>query len=176
LAAEENGSAFNPETMGLIISETNEVFFPATADNVGEGFELELPGEAEEPEPASEAKTSAPSVPAESPGEAVETVEEARSKIAEYQRSNAVSQAILLEIPGSGKAPGYSFAKQVATMVGVLGVTFALPSRRILVLLPPLIDRELIAHRLSVSFATEVLACFGIENPDKALELIQPYL
>jgi hypothetical protein len=181
LAAEENGSVFKAETVALIIAETNEVFFPSAAatDGTGGGFGLELPGEAEarpSPEPVSESKVSEPAVPSESPGETVETAEGIRAKIAERLRSNAVSQGILLEIPGGGKAPGYSFAKQVATMVGVLGATFALPSRRILILLPPRFDRKLIAHRLSVSFATEILACFAIENPDKALELIQPYL
>jgi hypothetical protein len=185
LAAEESGSAFKAETIGLIISETNEVFFPSTvtAEELPEGFDLELPGEAEvqgPPEPVSQTETSEPAASAvaaaEFSGETAETAEGARAKIAESQRSNAVSQAILLDIPGGGKAPGYSFAKQVATMIGVLGVSFALPSRRILVLLPQRFDRELIAHRLSVSFATEVLACFDIENPDKALELIQPYL
>jgi hypothetical protein len=107
-------------------------------------------------------------------GQALETAEEARTKIAELQNSNAVSQAILLEVPGG--APGHSFGKQVATMIGVLGISFSLPSRRILILRPRRFDRELIAHRLSVSFATEVLACFGIEDPDQALELIQAYL
>jgi hypothetical protein len=183
LAAEEKGSSFNPETIGLILSETNELFFPsATPDLVPEGFDLELPDEAEteaemeiweEPEqqaaPQDEIAESA--FPAEHPEE---TVEGTRAKIAGYQNSNAVFQGILLEIPGGGA--GYSFAKQAATMVGVLGLTFAVPSRRILILIPPQFDRELIAHRLSISFATEVLACFESDNPDKALELIRPYL
>jgi hypothetical protein len=186
LAAEEGGSAFNPAAIGLILSETNEVFLPSTvsADPVPEGFDLELPGETEGreypeavPEAGEpEAEAPKPAAPAEFSEEAVESAEEAVAKIAEYQRSSAVSQGILLEIPGRGKAPGYSFAKQVAIMVGVLGASFALPSRRILVLLPPRLDRELIAHRLSTSFATEVLACFEIDSPEKALELIQPYL
>jgi hypothetical protein len=181
LAAEEKGSSFNPETIGLILSETNELFFPsATPDLAPDGFDLELPEEAEteadpaireEPEQAPQGEIAEPALPAEY---SEETVEGTRAKIAEYQHSNAVFQGILLEIPGGGA--GYSFAKQVATMVGVLGLSFAVPSRRILVLFPPRFDRELIAHRLSMSFATEVLACFEIDNPDKALELIQPYL
>ncbi|MDR3122607.1 MAG: hypothetical protein LBU16_02360 [Treponema sp.] len=176
LAAEENGSAFNPETIASIISKTNEVFFPSAAQADPEGFDLELPGETEAPDPVSETETAGRTVPAEPPAETVETPEETRSKIAEYQHSNAVFQGILLEIPGGGKKSGFPFAKQVAVMVGVLGVSFALPSRRILILLPPLFDRELIAHRLSLSFATEVLSCFETDNPDKALEFIQPYL
>jgi hypothetical protein len=181
LAAEENGSVFNPEAIGLIISETNEVFFPSASstDPLPEGFDLELPGEAEvpeSPEPAFESEVAMPAAPAELPEEILETAERTRAKIAEYQRSNPVFQGILLEIPGGGKAPGYSFVKQAAIMVGLLGATFALPSGRVLILLPPRFDRELIAHRLSVSFATEALACFEIDDPDRALELIQPYL
>jgi hypothetical protein len=182
LAAVERGSAFNPETIGLILAETNELFFPSAApDLLPEGFDLELPPEEAETameaepeireEPAPRIETAEPALPAE-PSE--ETVEGTRAKIAEYQHSNAVFQGILLEIPGGGA--GYSFAKQVAVMVGVLGLSFAVPSRRILILVPPRFDRELIAHRLSLSFATEVLACFEIDNPDKALELIRPYL
>ena len=167
--------------MALIISETNEVFFPAAAstESAPEGFDLELPGETEireAPEPASEPENAEPAVSAESPEEILETVEETVAKIAEYRRSNPVFQGILLEIPGFGKAPGYSFGKQVAIMVGVLGATFSLPSGRALILLPRRFDRELIAHRLSLSFSTEALACFELDDPDKALELIQPYL
>jgi hypothetical protein len=183
LAAEENAPAFNPETIALIISETNEVFFPSSAqgESASEGFDLELPEETrreggESPESAPQAGTATPAVPPELPEETLETIEGTRAKIAEYQRSHSVFQGILLEIPGGGKAPGASFARQVATMAGLLGVSFALPSRRILILLPPRFDRELVAHRLSLSFVTEVLACFEIDNPDKALEFIQPYL
>jgi hypothetical protein len=178
LAAEESGSAFNPETMALIISETNEVFFPSVPSADSEGFDLELPGETETqaPEPAPETETAEPAAPAEFFEETPETAEEAAAKIAEYQRSNAVFQGILLDIPGRGKTPGHSFARQAAIMVGVLGATFALPSRRVLVLLPPRFDRETIAHRLSTSFAAEVLACFEIDSSDKALEIIRPYL
>jgi hypothetical protein len=181
LAAEENGSAFKAEAIALIIAETNEVFFPSTApaEAVPEGFDLEIPEEPEvrdPPEPVPEAESSGPAAPTGFPAETVETAGEALAKIAEFQREEGVSQAILLEVPGGGKTSGHSFAKQVAAMVGVLGVSFALPSRRVLVLLPPRFDRELVAHRLSLSFATEVLACCAIEDPDKALELIQPYL
>jgi hypothetical protein len=180
LAAEENNPSFNPEAIGLIISETNEVFLPsAPAESAAEGFDLELPEEAaarEAAEPVQETKSSGPAASAEFSEETLETLEMTRSKIAEYQRSNPVFQGIALEIPGSGKAAGYSFARQVAIMVGALGAAYSLPSRRILILLPPRFDRELIAHRLSVSFATEVLSCFEIDNPDKALEFIRPYL
>jgi hypothetical protein len=181
LAAEERGSAFKPEAIGLIIAETNEVFFPSASSTEGaaEGFELDLPGEAEvpeSPEPVSESELAEPAGPAELSEETLETVEMTRAKIAEFRRGNPVFQGILLEIPGLGKAPGYSFAKQAASMVGILGATLSLPSRRVLILLPPRFDRDSIAHRLSTSFATEVLACFELDDTDKALELIRPYL
>jgi hypothetical protein len=61
-------------------------------------------------------------------------------------------------------------------MAGSMGLIVVLPSKRALILFPPRLDRELIAHRLSTSLATEALVCFEADNPDKALELIQPYL
>ncbi|MDR3124128.1 MAG: hypothetical protein LBU16_10180 [Treponema sp.] len=179
LAVEENSPAFNPEIIASILAETNEVFFPsgASADSVSEDFDLDLPGETETretPEPDPAAGRAGRAVPAESPEET--TAEGVGAKIAEFQHSNPVFHGILLEIPGGGKTPGAFFAKQVAAMVGVLGASCVLPSGRILVLLPPRFDRELVAHRLSMSFVTEVLSCFEADRPDKALEFIQPYL
>ena len=181
LAVEENGSAFKAEAIASVIAETNEVFFPsaAQAESAPEGFDLELPGAIlgegagpESPEPAP--RTAGP--PPELPGETPETGEGIRAEIAGYQRSNAVFQGILLEVPGGAQAPGASFAAQVAAMTEALGPGFSLPSGRVLILLPPRFDRELVAHRLSMSFVTEVLACFEAGNPDQALECIRPYL
>jgi hypothetical protein len=183
LAAEEDGSAFNPETIALILAETNEVFFPSAAaiETAPESFDLELPGEAAaetetEVREAPDPEVLEPELAAELPEETAASPEETRSKIAEYQRSNTVVQGILLDIPGRERKAGLSFARQVALAVGALGLSFVIPSGRILVLLPPRFDRELFAHRLSTSFATEVLACFEADDPDKALELIQLYL
>jgi hypothetical protein len=96
-----------------------------------------------------------------------------RTKITGYCQSNPDSlggfQGILLENSNA------AFAKQVAIMVGALGLTLVLSSSRFLILLPLTLDRELIAHRLSISLCAEVLICFAADNPDKALELIQPY-
>jgi hypothetical protein len=96
-----------------------------------------------------------------------------RTKITGYCQDNADPvggfQGILLE--NSNPA----FEKQLTVMVGALGLTIVLSPARFLILLSPTLDRELIAHRLSLSLGAEVLVCFAADNPDKALELIQPY-
>ncbi|GHV31282.1 hypothetical protein AGMMS4952_19720 [Spirochaetia bacterium] len=100
-----------------------------------------------------------------------------RTKITEYYKTNADPlggsqggfQGILLESRNA------AFAKQLSIMVGVLGLHIVLPSYRSLILLPPTLDRELIAHRLQASLKAEVLVCFAVDNPDKALEMIQSY-
>jgi hypothetical protein len=99
----------------------------------------------------------------------------ARTKITRYCKLNTGCQGILLENSNTA-----AFTNQVTTMVGALGLTIALSGSpktpaRPLILLPPTLDRELIAHRLQASLGAGVLVCFAANNPDKALELIQPY-
>jgi hypothetical protein len=67
------------------------------------------------------------------------------------------------------------FSARVNRMVSALGAARALPSRRCLVLFPNSIDRELLAHRLSKSLNTEVLAVFTADA-QAASKLIRPYL
>jgi hypothetical protein len=97
-----------------------------------------------------------------------ETVEGVRAKIAGYHQLHTDFQGIVLAAPGG--------AIKVSAMAGELGLIVLLPSKRFLILFPPALDRELIAHRLSMSLRAEVLVCFDADNPDKALELIQLYL
>ncbi|MDR2079389.1 MAG: hypothetical protein LBP74_06700 [Treponema sp.] len=183
-AVEENGSGFNPQTIALLISETSKVFFPteSPAEPLPDGFDLDLPKEitnAEEEIPEEiiqENETSTGTVPILNV-ETEETAEGVRAKIAGYQQSNSNFQGVLLETPeGSAKNSDASFPERVSVMAGALGLIVVLPSKRVLILFPLHLDRELIAHRLSTSLATEALVCFEADNPDKTLELIRPYL
>jgi hypothetical protein len=97
-----------------------------------------------------------------------------RSNITRYCQTNTNPlggfQGIVLENSNAASA------EQLTVMVGALGLTIVLPSARLLILLPTSLDRELIAHRLSLSLNTKALICFEADTPEKALELIQPYL
>jgi hypothetical protein len=183
-AVEEDGSGFNPQTIALLISKTNKVFFPAEnpMEPAPDGFDLDLPkeitsAEGEIPEEIiQENKTSAETVPILKI-EAEETAEDVRAKIAGYHQNNSNFQGVLLEVPErSPKNSDASFSERVSIMAGALGLIVVLPSKRVLILFPLYLDRELIAHRLSTSLATEALVCFEADNPDKTLELIRPYL
>jgi hypothetical protein len=184
LATEEDGSGFNPQRIALIISKTNKVFFPpeSPAEPAPEGFDLDLPKEiTNEEEEIREDIIQKNETPVEAVPipkvEAEETAEGVRTKIAGYHQSNSNFQGILLETPeGSPKNSNTSFPERVSIMAGALGLIVVLPSRRVLILFPLHLDRELIAHRLSTSLVTETLVCFEADNPDKTLELIQPYL
>ncbi|GHV10367.1 hypothetical protein FACS189485_23440 [Spirochaetia bacterium] len=67
------------------------------------------------------------------------------------------------------------FSARVNSMVSALGAATALPSRRCLVLFSNSVDRELLAHRLSKSLNTEVLAVFTADV-QAVSKLIRPYL
>jgi hypothetical protein len=178
LVAEEPGSSFKPELIERILSGAREIFISSDQKSpleIPAGFDLELPEEAaaeETPETAVEETSAAPVLPEE-----VETADTISEKVAGYIETNPVFQGILLEVPGKlSRNSKTSFAEQLMIMAGALGTVLTLPSKRALLLIPPKFDRELLAHRLSMSLFTEVLACFEANTQDKALELIQPYL
>jgi hypothetical protein len=78
-------------------------------------------------------------------------------------------QGIVLELPGGINFP------QVNRIVSALGTATALPSRRCLVLFPNTVDRELLAHRLSKSLKTKILAAFMADNVLAVPDIIRPY-
>jgi hypothetical protein len=164
----------------LELNETGKVVSPA--DPALDGFDLNLPEEMTNPEGESRKesirKTETPAETVPVPKiEAEKTAEDVRAKIAAYHRGNPNFQGILLEVPeGPQKNSDTSFSERVSIMAGALGLIAVLPSMRVLILFPRHLDRELIAHRLSASLATEALVCFEADNPDKALELIRSYL
>ncbi|MFP3043113.1 hypothetical protein LQZ19_14965 [Treponema primitia] len=181
---EESGSSFNPETIALLISETSEVFFPIKnqIEPAPEGFDLEVPEDIitrKEGGPQGEIPVeSSPSVSETvQTVEPKETLEGVRTKITGYHQTNVDFQGILLETQTvAPKGSNGSFAERVLAMTSAFGPPVILSSKRVLVLLPPSLDREIVAHRLSMSLGAEVLVCFKTDIPDKALELIQPYL
>jgi hypothetical protein len=94
-----------------------------------------------------------------------------------YHRSNPSFQGIILEMPdpaGEGEKAG--FMDQVSAMVSSFAVPLTISARRSLVLFPKSMDRELLTHRLVNSLKVQVLYSFEADNPEGALELIQPYI
>ncbi|WP_010255901.1 hypothetical protein [Treponema primitia] len=184
LAVEESGSGFNPAAIALLISETNKVFFPIEnrAEPAPERFDLEVPEDIitrkeaipKEENPAESSLSASQTFQGVEPEETPEGI---RTKITGYHQNNTDFQGILLEAPAvAPKSSNAPFAEHVSVMAGAFGPLIVLPSKRVLVLLPPSLDREIVAHRLSKSLGAEVLVCFETDVPDKALELIQPYL
>jgi hypothetical protein len=189
LVVEEQNSSFKPELIECILSDAREIFMPSDQKSlpeiqIPEGFDLELPKETATADATETTATDAPELSAEETAAAppilpqeAETPDAVPEKIAEYIRANPVFQGILLEIPGTyTKNSKTTFAEQLMIMAGALGTVLLLPSKRVLILIPPKFDRELLAHRLSMSLYTEVLACFEADTQDKALEFIRPYL
>ncbi|AEF83922.1 hypothetical protein TREPR_2494 [Treponema primitia ZAS-2] len=178
LAAEEPDAGFNPERIALILEDTKIIFTSpvAASDLLQEkapeqtaALPAQLPAALPAELPAAEFDLEIPME--ESPE--ISTKEEICSKINAYQKVNPQFQGIVLKKTDKGKE---DFAPELRLKLGALGETNLLPSGRALLLLPMPPDRELIAHRLSISLNTEVLACFEADTPEKALELIQPYL
>jgi hypothetical protein len=68
------------------------------------------------------------------------------------------------------------FYAHLSKMLGKLGVSFKLPSKRCLVLSPIPLDRELVGHRLAHSLHTSVLIDFVADTPGAVFKKITPYL
>jgi hypothetical protein len=92
-----------------------------------------------------------------------------KNDIRAYHRVNPSFQGIVLE--NGGDVPD-----NTAGMISSFGIAIALPSRNTLILFPPSLDRELIAHRLSKSLHRTCVCTFTADNPDSAFAVIQPFI
>ena len=94
-------------------------------------------------------------------------------QIADYYRMHLDFNCIVLECPPAGSEHGVSgqlnFCGKVSAIIEKTGTVIPLPSGRPLILSPIMIDRELIAHRLSKTLDTEVLMSFEANNPENVL-------
>lgn len=63
--------------------------------------------------------------------------------------------------------------QKMSRLIDKLGTVISLDSGHTMLLLPPLVDRELIAHRLSKSLDTKPLLTFEADSPEKAIDQIK---
>ncbi|MDR2176875.1 MAG: hypothetical protein LBP20_02400 [Treponema sp.] len=103
---------------------------------------------------------------------------ELRNEILKYCDTYTSVHGIVLAYPPNydEKKEGESFYGQVNRIVAAFGSAVPLSPRHALVLFSNLIDRELLAHRLSKSMATEVPLVFQASNANIVVEYIRPFL
>jgi len=100
-----------------------------------------------------------------------------KDKIADYGRIHNDFGCILLDFPDSaGEEEKTGFCKALSKILNLTGTVLPLPTGRPLILLPKLYDRELIAHRLSLSLKARLIDCFEADSPDIVFEKINPPL
>ena len=127
------------------------------------------PAERTKAAPVKPSPGSAPFAPAQT--DAIQTA------IIRFHRMHHEFNCIVLENP-PGKPEGgpAGFCEKVSAIVDRAGTVVPLPSDRPLILLPILMDRELIAHRLSGTLHTTVLLSFEAHNSENALTRIDSLL
>jgi hypothetical protein len=153
LLGDNNNPFFNPESISRIIRGALEIFNPQIDKILLRNTRS----------PASQ-----------QPADISDPLEAA---IARYNKMNSRFNGILLDLPaGLAEDQAENFNKTVYNMTALLGNAIALPSGRSLILLPDLLDKELIAHRLSNSLNAKILLVFKAESPKEALDFIRAYL
>jgi hypothetical protein len=146
-------SLFNPEAIYRIVEKILDTINP----QIDRGIERNARNENDE----------AP-LPAEDSPEAV---------IVRYQEANPSFSCVVFDSPENPDgAEKDGFYQKIAQMTRLFGAASALPNGRSMVLLPAALDGDLIAHQLSSSLKTKILAVVSADNPDKALSEIKPYL
>ena len=96
-------------------------------------------------------------------------------EVALYHRMYLDFNCILLENPNdSGEKD--DFCKKVSDIIQKTGTVVPLPSGRPLILLPIVMDRDLIAHRLSRALSTQPLLSFEANNPENVFTRIDSLL
>ena len=93
-------------------------------------------------------------------------------KLTQFHQMHLEFNCIVLERPVAEN----NFCERVSAMVDLTGTVIPLLFDRPLILLPIMLDRELIAHRLSKTLNTKVLLSFEASNPEKALIRIDSLL
>jgi hypothetical protein len=147
LLAEGGGPLFNPQAIAGILSDVRDVFIP-------------------EEEKAQNQKN-------EEPGKGGGLF----NALTRYYKFCPSFQGAVFEPPDTmGEDEKDYFSRQISAMVSSFAAVAELPSRRSLILFPAAMDRELVMHRLTKSLKTKALFAFEADNPDSALELMQPYI
>ncbi|MDR0496866.1 MAG: hypothetical protein LBH42_04560 [Treponema sp.] len=92
-----------------------------------------------------------------------------KDQITQYHLDFATFNCILFETQEDEKD---LFCKKLAEMIKHTGIVIPLLTGRPLILLPPFMDRELIAHRLSKTLNTKPLLSFEATNPEIVLNRV----
>ena len=126
--------------------------------------------------PAADEQAPAPGF--DTPLEAEEKTEHQKleEEIAQFHQTHLDFNCIVLENPAVKLSHDLTaqsaFCEKVSSVVDKAGTVIPLPSDRPLVLFPVVMDRELIAHRLSKTLDAVVLLSFQANNPENALTRI----
>ena len=95
--------------------------------------------------------------------------ERVKSKIAQYHETYINFNCILFEAPDSRKD---NIHRKLAEMIKYPGIVIPLSTSRPLILFPPGVDHELVAHRISKSLNMTPLLSFEATSPGEALTRI----
>ena len=165
VSAEENPeSAFDPQSIYAIIKKTSKKFI---LDQFLMEINLGKKGNTEDIK----------NTFLDSGGSIPESMKALKDKISEYHKIHEEFGCILLENPNSdNEEEKNSFCKRISKMLDMTGTVLALENARPLILLPRLLDRELIAHRLSKSFNTKVMSVFEADSPESVYIQIESML
>jgi len=91
-----------------------------------------------------------------------------KEKIAQYHSIYRDLNCILIEIPDH-TGDKINMCKRISKIIDKNGTVITLPSGQPLVLLPPSMDHELIAHRLVRSLDVKALLSFEADSPEKVI-------
>ena len=94
-----------------------------------------------------------------------------QKKITEYQKVHQVFGCILFENHAREKGKA-DFCEKLTNAAGNMGITSPINHSHALFLLPPEMDRELIAHRLSKSLNVEPVLSFRAISPEDVINRI----
>ena len=155
----EANSAFNPEAIAAIIPYISDKLVLRISHNV------------------SEPAVDSDSVEQSSPEFVSDEADTLKEKITEYYQIYTNFNCIVLDIPDStGDEERAGFHKTVSKMLNMTGTVLPLPAGHPLILLPKLLDRELIAQRLAKSLNTKLLESFEADSPENVYNKIKSLL
>jgi len=140
-------SDFRPEPISAILDEVGDKLLPVKA------------------EPDNDEDDIVHSFEQANSGRAAPHHNAVEEKIAQFHQMHLDFNCIVLETP-AGKT---NFCEKVLSMIDTLGTTVPLAYDRPLILFPIVLDRELIAHRLSKTLKTKILLSFAANTPENAL-------
>jgi len=159
----QDSSDFNPKPVSALLEDvTDKILFRSNQNTVEQD--------------------SGETTPVDNSGDSsTESHEQKKSNILEdeialFHRMNLDFSCIVLENPDtageSDSAGKAGFCEKVSAMLDKMGTVVPLPLGRVLILLPIVMDRELIVHRLSKTLNSRPLLSFEANNPENVFTRI----